>query len=94
MTKHDLGEWLIYEKAIIIADIDKYVRKFMSNAVLTPFTETKYINDLKTIVFTNVWDQVRKYNPNANPEEILVLMDEPEIRTIINNHFVREWLYD
>lgn len=94
MTKQDLGEWLVYEKAIIIADIDKYIRKFMNNAVLTPFTETKYISDLKNEVFEHVLVEVQKHHPYVDAELILHLMCETEISTIIEKHYLREWLYD
>lgn len=95
MNKEELGSWLIYEKAVIIADIDKYIRRYMNNHFNTPFTESSYIEKLSELVMNYVYKEICYYKSNEiGIEQILLLLEEPEIKLIIKTHYLREWLYD
>ena len=94
MKVYDVGELLVYEKAIIIADIGKYVQQFSDNYIKTPLNESKYIKDLKGFIVDKISREVSKYRPDINIDELMIIMQEDEIKKILDVHYLREWLYN
>ena len=90
---YDVAEWLVYEKAIIIADIDKHVKKFNMNYEYTPFKESAYIAELRKTIEQLVINEIIKHKSYClDIEEIYDIVSRDEIIEIIQHHYVREWL--
>lgn len=96
-NEFDLAEWLVYEKEIILADINPRVKKFISNYNdrTNPFKETKYISDLRDIVKNQILQRTLILKGlEWNVEKIYLLFEEESVKMVIDRHYMREYLYD
>lgn len=96
-NEFDLAEWLVYEKEIIMADINPRIRKFIANYQnkSNPFVESRYISDLRDAVKIQIlYRTLHLKGGQWGVDEIHALFEEEPVKIVIDRHYIREYLYD
>lgn len=81
MTR-EIAEWLLYNKASLIEDMDKVV-----SLEYPTYIEDQVTSALKVLALSYKGE-------SFTTEQILIAFEEPEIKEIIGKHFIREWYYE